>query len=120
MPRDTRALTRAARARAQEKNLPYQQAREDVLVIHQLAVEDELTYQEAEAVYDDPTNEILCQRCGWTVGMVCPECSGCGCNNLICTGWRHEEHMTDEELEQLNECPECGGDTRSRYSCECG
>lgn len=56
MPRDARALTRAARQRAREKNISYQQAREDVQAIHQLMDEQDLTWEEAEAVYDDPAN----------------------------------------------------------------
>lgn len=120
MPRDTRALTRAARARAREKNLPYQQAREDVIAIHQLATDDGLTWDEAEAIYDDPANQVICDTCGWTAGMTCPECpSGCGCNNLTCSGWRHDEFMLDEEREELNACLDCGGDTTSPYGCEC-
>jgi hypothetical protein len=120
MPQSTRALTRAARRRSREKNLPYQQAREDVIVIHQLASEDELTWDEAEAVYDDPANQILCETCGWTMGMACPECTGCGCNNFTCTGWRHEEYMDSDELAELYACDDCGGDTRNHYSCQCG
>jgi hypothetical protein len=121
MPRDTRALTRAVRNRAAEKNIPYQKAHEDVLAIRILAVEDELTYDEAQAKFDDPLQQLLCDNCGWTVAMACPECSpGCGCNNLTCSGWRHLEYMTEEEEEELNACPECGGDGTSPYACACG
>jgi hypothetical protein len=120
MPRDARALTRAARTRAREKNLTYQQARSDVPEIHQIATEDEMKFEEAEAVYDDPANQVICEICGWTLGMSCPECTGCGCNNLTCSGWRHQEYMLDEKLEELNACPECGGDSTSPYGCGCG
>lgn len=120
MPRDARLLTRTARDRAREKNLPYQQAREDVIAIHEMATEDELTWAEAEAIYDDPANRLLCDTCGWVAAMACPECSGCGCNNLTCSGWRHEEYMHEEERAELNACPECGGDSTSPYGCGCG
>lgn len=36
-------------------------------------------------------NDILCGTCGWTYGMICPECPGCGCCNGQCSEWRHEE-----------------------------
>ncbi|WP_370973651.1 hypothetical protein [Amycolatopsis sp. cg9] len=121
MPRDSRALTRAARKRSSERELPYQTARTDVLAIRQLMDDGELTFDEAEAVYDDPANKLLCETCGWTVGMVCPECvPGCGCNNGRCSGWRHEEYMSDDERDELNACPDCGGDVTSPYGCECG
>lgn len=67
----------------------------------------------------DSANHVMCNRCGWTNAMVCPECTGCGCYNLRCSGWRHAEYMTDDELAELNECPECGGDRRNDYACRC-
>jgi hypothetical protein len=61
---------------------------------------------------NDPMDQLLCKKCGWTVDMICPECvPGCGCNNGRCSGWRHHEYMTDEErweLEDEEGCPECG------------
>ncbi|MFI6030811.1 hypothetical protein [Amycolatopsis magusensis] len=121
MPRNTRALTLAARKRARERELPYQTARADVLAIRELMDEGDLTFAEAEAFYDDPANQLLCKVCGWTVGMICPECTpGCGCNNLRCSGWRHQEYMDSDELEELNACGDCGGDTTSPYGCGCG
>lgn len=82
------------------------------------------TYQQAADAVDparDRSDEIACHKCGWTYGMLCPECPGCGCYNLKCSGWRHHENMTDDELEQFYECQECGGDTRNwPYSCSCG
>lgn len=66
--------------------------------------------------------DVLCDSCGWVVGMICPECSGCGCNNLTCSGWRHGEHLTDEDQDAmsdaLNDCGECGGGS-GPYGCEC-
>jgi hypothetical protein len=71
MPRDSRALTRAARRRAAaHADLPYQKARDQVIVIHQLATEEEIPFAAAEAIFDDPLNQVLCERCGWTVGML--------------------------------------------------
>lgn len=119
MPREARALTRAARRRAGAHKIPYQQAREDVIAIREIANDYDLTDADAEAVYDDPRNELLCETCRWTVGMVCPECPGCGCYNGRCSGWRHREYMDEDELAQLSACEECGGDTRTGYSCEC-
>lgn len=120
MPRNSRALTLAARKRASERDLPYQTARDDVLAIRELMDDAELTFAEAEDFYDDPANQLLCKDCGWTVGMTCPECSpGCGCNNGRCSGWRHEEYMHEDERADLNACGDCGGDTTSDYGCEC-
>lgn len=73
----------------------------------------------------DPANEILCDTCGWTVGMACPECPGCGCYNSSCSGWRHrDDEMDDDPAEHEATCPECGGtyDDRygpSQYECDC-
>jgi hypothetical protein len=54
---------------------------------------DGTDYTPAEAVriMTDPANELLCETCGWTAGMTCPECAGCGCSEG-CTGWRHQEY----------------------------
>ncbi len=126
MPRHKRALTRAARRRARARGLSYQQALQDVLEIRDFATYAEVTWEEAEAEYDDLRNELLCERCGWTVAEACPECpSGCGCNNGWCTGWRHAEYATDEERDDLAEagvCEECGGDLSHGSSdrCQCG
>src|SRR4051812_4422862 len=65
----------------------------------------------------DPANQVMCTRCGWTNSMVCPECPGCGCYTLRCSGWRHGHYMTEEEQVELNECPEGGGDRRNHYRC---
>ncbi|MFJ6486607.1 hypothetical protein ACIQK6_41835 [Streptomyces sp. NPDC091682] len=60
----------------------------------------------------DPRNQVLCETCGWTNGMVCPECAkGCGCE-YQCTGWRHEEMRAatgdyDEDSDRYG-CEECG------------
>lgn len=52
-------------------------------------------------------NDVLCQTCGWTYGMICPECGpGCGCATS-CTGWRHAEYDESEPLGERDGC-ECG------------
>ncbi len=119
MASQNRALTRAIRARAAATGEKYTRARNAVLQIGEIAASEDVTLAEAEAIHDDPRNEIFCKICGWTVGMVCPECPGCGCYNLSCSGWRHAEVMDSDELRQLNECPECGGDMTNHYDCTC-
>lgn len=75
----------------------------------------EETPAEAVAIMTDPANQLLCETCGWTVGMVCPECSkGCGCETR-CFGWRHGEWAPEKdplEEDEDNACGECGGDHR--------
>lgn len=114
------SITRAARKRMKTTGQNFTSAREDVLAILDLAEANELSFADAEAVFDDPANKLLCETCGWTVGMICPECPGCGCYNGRCSGWRHEEAAADDELAELYACDECGGDTRTPYGCECG
>ncbi|MFB8023939.1 hypothetical protein ACFC36_35800 [Streptomyces rubiginosohelvolus] len=58
----------------------------------------------------DPRNQVMCETCGWTFGMVCPECPGCGCYNGQCSGWRHHEYAEpdfDSDYDP-NACQECG------------
>ncbi|MDK0525095.1 hypothetical protein [Streptomyces sp. ML-6] len=58
----------------------------------------------------DPRNQLLCEQCGWTNSMVCPECEkGCGCE-YGCTGWRHHEYAHDEDDSDSIPygCDECG------------
>lgn len=126
MPSTSRALTRAARARATATGEPYTQAREQLVWIQALLDEGSFeTREEAEAYVADPKNQELCTVCGWTYGMICPECpKGCGCQ-VGCTGWRHGEWGSgddDDEREDLEaECVECGGsyDASSPYGCGC-
>jgi hypothetical protein len=75
--------------------------------------------------FDEVANEVACETCGWTNAMLCPECPGCGCYNDQCSGWRHEEYMTDDERAELCEqerCEECGADVSlgSYDECVCG
>jgi hypothetical protein len=77
------------------------------------------TYAEAVAVLEHPNNQILCEDCGWTVGMICPECpGGCGCYNGRCSGWRHSEYG-DEPDPDSTDCPECGASDLGGYGCDC-
>jgi hypothetical protein len=129
MPTDTRALTRAARERAKATGALYTTAREDVVNIRRRMDETGESYAEAEAWYDNPANDVACEACGWTNGMLCPECPGCGCYNGQCSGWRHREYMHEddrrerEEAErEANRCEECGADMSlgSYDECTCG
>lgn len=86
------------------------------------------TYREAvdylRQEQNDPRNQLLCEKCGWTNGMVCPECPGCGCYNDQCSGWRHHEYAHDEDDDYASNsgCPECGaGGSGDPYGeCICG
>lgn len=84
---------------------------------------NEWTREEAEAWLDDPANQTLCEDCGWTMGMVCPECAkGCGCVTN-CSGWRHSEwrlaNGLDEDEDPDDGC-ECGAYWSSNgYGCVC-
>jgi hypothetical protein len=73
------------------------------------------TYAEAVAFLEDPANGLLCEICGWTNAMACPECAGCGCDTR-CTGWRHAEFRHDDDPDP-NACEECGA--TSYYDCNC-
>jgi hypothetical protein len=94
-------------------------ARTSVQEIQELAESNDYTFIEAQAVYEDPRNQVMCQECGWTYGMVCPECPGCGCYNGRCTGWRHGEFDDDDEDRERDECPDCGGNVNNHYECRC-
>ncbi|MFE0472393.1 hypothetical protein ACFW2V_12335 [Streptomyces sp. NPDC058947] len=50
------------------------------------------TYASAlQVVQTEPRYKVLCEACGWSLEMICPECAkGCGCETS-CTGWRHGE-----------------------------
>lgn len=120
MPQNTRALTRAARRRAAAKAVNYTTALADVVAIQERADTHGETFDEAEAQYDDPANKLLCETCGWTVGMTCPECvPGCGCATG-CSGWRHAEYTDDGgDGDGYGGCFECGAAGPS-YRCNCG
>lgn len=90
-----------------------------VEAIQDIAQRNGWTFAYAQAAYDDPANQVMCEKCGWTNGMVCPECPGCGCYNSQCTGWRHNEFMDEDERRARNECPDCGGDSTNHYDCRC-
>ncbi|MDJ0345913.1 hypothetical protein QMK19_35355 [Streptomyces sp. H10-C2] len=60
---------------------------------------------------------LLCRTCGWTGGMACPECDGCGCSH-DCTGWRHAEYANDDEHDSYG-CRECGAGSGNDPYGEC-
>jgi hypothetical protein len=117
MPTNARSLTRAARHRARATGEKYTEARAALLAIRERMELFDETFEEAEACLADPRNQLLCDTCGWTVGMICPECSpGCGCATN-CSGWRHHEYRHEDDIEDEPwEC-ECGAD--HEYSCVC-
>jgi hypothetical protein len=135
----------AARERAAREKIPYIQARAIEDAIARLMAERGLdreaaaeldgrardlmdrdeefeTYDDALAWLDDPANEVMCDTCGWTWGMVCPECDkGCGCETR-CTGWRHKDWSNsgdDEDMDDRWECEECGGGDDAYTGCQC-
>jgi len=120
-----RARDRAARARAKARGIPYTAALEELQWIQQLlddgSCED---WDEADAYVCDPANQPLCRICGWSVGMICPECpKGCGCQ-IGCSGWRHREWAHDDDSaaeDPYAECEECGGQVNvlTGYGCAC-
>lgn len=74
------------------------------------------TYAAAVAMVEDPFRQVLCEKCGWTKGMACPDCKdGCGCNTE-CSNWRHIQYTYDEDE---HGCIECGGDDGQTYGCSC-
>ncbi|MGW4788595.1 hypothetical protein [Streptomyces sp. NPDC004230] len=85
----------------------------DTLVEYLETYVDINTYREAIACLrqeqNDPRNQVMCRDCGWTYGMVCPECPGCGCYNDQCSGWRHHEYAREDDSDyDPYGCPECG------------
>jgi hypothetical protein len=96
------------------------------LMLHFISEYDDVdTYQQARAlleiVKDDPTYKLMCATCGWALAMICPECTGCGCDTS-CSGWRHNEYAGDDdeddpEDDRWLEC-ECGSYERDE-PCEC-
>lgn len=80
-----------------------------------------MTWAEAAAWVADPGNETMCEVCGWTYNMVCPECSlGCACEGN-CSGWRHSEYEFDDgwdaDYADRTECEGCGAG--HEYHCVC-
>jgi hypothetical protein len=85
------------------------------------------TEVELRGLYGDdapPVEGPLCQLCGWTIGMVCPECAGCGCYTGTCTGWRHGEFAGDDDLDDKSTdagaCEWCGGGPYCTCCPDCG
>ncbi|WP_195911434.1 hypothetical protein [Streptomyces kaniharaensis] len=97
-------------------------AERDLLEEYLETYTDVTTYREAvdylRQQQNDPRNQLLCERCGWTVGMICPECSGCGCV-YGCTGWRHDEWAHEEDRIDPVGCPDCGAGCGENPYAEC-
>ena len=80
MPKDTRARTRAIRAHQAATGLSYTAAaaaldapwKPGYISITECMQENGYDYAGAVAFLEDPANELLCEICGWTVGMICP------------------------------------------------
>lgn len=88
--------TAAARAR---RHLRRRDARRFEARVDELWAESDWTRAYCRAWLLDPRNETLCDECGWTNGMVCPECErGCGCETR-CSGWRHNEWGNDDDTD---------------------
>lgn len=122
MPQSTRAHTRAVRDRMRRAGEKYTESAAAISVIHQRMAEADETFAEAEAWYDNPRNQLLCAQCGWTFGMICPECSkGCGCS-MSCYGWRHREFRSsddfDDDDQDPDECGGCGADGAEPCMCD--
>lgn len=94
-------------ARLQDAVAPVRLKRHDALKIladeqQELLVDainrfaDVTTYAVARQVVDtEPCYKLLCETCGWTLDMICPECPGCGCYSGECDGWRHGNYVDD-------------------------
>jgi hypothetical protein len=99
---------------------PYTTAAREVDAIHYLMPQLDCDYAAAEAYLDDPRNQELCADCGWTVGMVCPECEkGCGCE-YRCSGWRHGEWNEPDDdggIDSVDYCMGCGAEDEEFCVC---
>ncbi|MFJ4902793.1 hypothetical protein [Streptomyces sp. NPDC088727] len=52
------------------------------------------------ALDHNPRFKTLCETCGWSLDMICPECpEGCGCSTG-CTGWRHGGFSQDSDADE--------------------
>ncbi|MFB7359701.1 hypothetical protein [Streptomyces gardneri] len=88
---------------------------------------DITTYKEAVDFLrrEQDLNQVMCENCGWTFSMVCPECPGCGCYNGECSGWRHWEYQaqmdaaTGEYGSSSAHCDECGAGSSGNPYEEC-
>lgn len=108
--------TSAARAR---RHLRRRDARRFEQAVDELFAESDWSRAECRAYLLDPLNETLCDDCGWSMGMVCPECErGCGCETR-CSGWRHSEYFDDDDPDSRDEfeCEGCGAG--HEYHCVC-
>lgn len=96
----------------------YSKAAEKVESIREVMAEMDLDFEDAQDYVDDPANQVMCRTCGWTYGMICPEClPGCGCNPHGCTGYRHDGGGNDFEDDPDDDDCDCGGSLP--YDCVC-
>lgn len=71
--------------------------RTDLLVDAVNRFEGVTTYAAAlHVITTEPCYQLLCEKCGWTLDMICPECPGCGCYSDECDGWRHRNFAGDD------------------------
>lgn len=55
-----------------------------------------------QVIKTEPRYKMLCESCGWSLAMICPECPrGCGCET-DCTGWRHRDYGGDSYDEEYD------------------
>lgn len=99
--------------------------RRDALYSVLLEFVDITTYAQAVDFLDNPpvSFQVMCERCGWTFGMICPECDpGCGCSTG-CTGWRHEEmramYGEPDDEDDRSHCRDCGAGSSGNPYEEC-
>jgi hypothetical protein len=134
MPHATRARKLDARRLAADTGLKYQEAvelltdfpeKDQAEVLAVLEGGHATTLRGAEKVLAAMPAEqrLLCEKCGWVMGQICPECSpGCGCPTG-CTGWRHQDYGYDDDGGQydddLDVCGDCGGGGEYDAPCHC-
>jgi hypothetical protein len=98
-------------ARVLDKPYVHPDGTEDSWSISEAMQEHGLDYAGAVAWLEDPARKTMCEDCGWSFGMICPECElGCGCERY-CSGWRHREFAGDDDFDDQAE---------DDYECECG
>ncbi|OEJ21067.1 hypothetical protein [Streptomyces subrutilus] len=131
MPNTTQARKNNARAIVAESGISYQDAIK--ILEHPEAARSDLldavingghkTHKSALEWLDalPAAERLLCVGCGWTNGMICPECSpGCGCSTG-CSGWRHQGGFDgdDDGAYEDSGCPDCGAGGEYEAPCEC-
>jgi hypothetical protein len=68
-----------------------------------------------QVIKAEPRYKVLCETCGWSLAMICPECPrGCGCET-DCTGWRHRDYGGDSFDEEYEEDADYDDDLDDEY-----